>query len=189
MYHAAFVRFPWGTMTLRISCRPLKDSCFSVIISVYYSACPYKTGISQVGLCVYASECVFSCVRTCVHQGTGPILCLCAGSPLCTKNRRNVMKVKCLCCQVKEHQRRSRNNPATLIAQTRAVQSAQPGNTGITSNGLAGALSGLQILLHCVCSPFTTYRCQEGRPSLPGSGVAEGLPVTGQLNVGNVSSR
>lgn len=41
------------------------------------------------------------------------------------------------------------------------------------------------ILPYCACSPFTTRRCWEGTPSRP---KAEGLPVRGHLNVGNVSS-
>jgi len=64
------------------------------------------------------------------------------------------MKVKPLCYQVKECWKCSWNNPATLIAQTRAVQSAQTGNTGITYNSFAGALSGLQILPYCVLSIY-----------------------------------
>lgn len=31
----------------------------------------------QVGVCVSASKCVLLYVRTCVHQGMGPILYLC----------------------------------------------------------------------------------------------------------------
>lgn len=92
MYCAAFVRFPWGTMTLRISCKALEDIYLSVIIFVYCSACPCKILILQVGLCVCASECVFLYVRTCVHQGMGPILCvstsLCSSIPVYQERKK-----------------------------------------------------------------------------------------------------
>ena len=92
MYYAAFVRFPWGTMTLRISCRALEYICLSVCHYLRVLFCLSMQDPYFVSLCVYASECVFLYVRTCVHQDMGPILCLfmslCRFIPLYQENEK-----------------------------------------------------------------------------------------------------
>lgn len=79
-----------------------------VIISMYYSACPRKITESlckrvsvylplNVSFCMSGPVCIRAWVLFCAS------VCLCAGSTLCTKDMRKIMRVKSLCWQVKEH--------------------------------------------------------------------------------------
>lgn len=62
-------------MTLQISCEAL-ELCHYFHVLVCLSMQGHRVTL-QEGVCVSASKCVFLYVRTCVHQGMGPILSLC----------------------------------------------------------------------------------------------------------------
>lgn len=92
-------------MTLQIFCRALEDVCLCHYLHVLFCLSMQDHKITlQVGVCVSASEYVFLYVRTYVHRAWVHFcisVYLCAGSTLCTRDMRKVMRVKSLCCQLK----------------------------------------------------------------------------------------